>query len=101
MANSATGSYATTPEHSMRAFDQLPATVRAALRDSLEDWVPQPVLTRWNRGNVAPKDLVASIQKWDRDELNKRTYQAARGLGPYKGKKPDTSVSAKPRQRSR
>jgi hypothetical protein len=40
MGNSVSGSYQTTPELVMRAFDKLPKSARKALANAVSDWVP-------------------------------------------------------------
>ena len=89
MGNSATGSYRTTNAQTMAAFDKLPRSVRAALRDSVENWVPQPIRTMFERRGISAADCVKQIQKWDRDELVKRERQRSLASGPYKGNAPD------------
>lgn len=49
MSNSS-GSYRSTRENSMAAFDKLPPTARAALANAAINWAPQPFRTRWMRG---------------------------------------------------
>jgi len=70
MGNSG-GSYYSTPENAMRAFDKLPRTVRNALANAIFDWASQPFLTQWRRG-TSPKKLVALIREWDREACAKR-----------------------------
>jgi len=80
MGNSS-GSYCSTRENSMRAYDKLPASARAALANASYDWATQPFLTgferrgRWKTG----KELAAYISKIDRDEVGKK---ARRLYGP-------------------
>jgi hypothetical protein len=77
MSNSR-GSYATTGENTMRAFDKLPASARAALREASYDWATQPFLTgferrgRWKTG----KELAAYITKIDKAEVGAMAYRA-------------------------
>ena len=88
MSNSVTGSYQTTPERSMSAFDKLPPTARRALANSIECWAVQPILTHHRRGTkgfVTGGDIALRVAKWDADELRKRENQSRRAIGPYKG----------------
>ena len=64
------GSYRTTRENSMAAYDKLHPAVRLALQEAMFCWAPQPIRTALNR-NVAPKDMVRSIAKWDADHAAK------------------------------
>lgn len=82
----------------MAAFDRLPRSVRAALRDSLENWAPQPIRTRFERG-MSAKDIVKAIAKWDANELAKREDQRARAIGPYKGNMKEFSGVLEKRKR--
>ena len=93
MSNSVSGNYATTNIQTMKAFDKLPRSVRAALRDSVENWVPQPIRTMFERRGVSAADCVKQIQKWDREELAKRERQRAGATGPYKGNVPDKIIA--------
>jgi len=71
------GSYYSTPERHMRAYDKLPRTVRQALADADFDYATQPVLTHWRRG-ASPKALVRLIRQWDRkDRKRKRRSPSA------------------------
>jgi uncharacterized protein DUF6525 len=49
-ANVRGGNYRTTKENAMKAFDKLPPEARSALANAVEDWVPQPFLTKLWRG---------------------------------------------------
>ena len=75
------GSYVTTTENTMKAFDKLPASARAALANANYDWATQPFYTgfekrgRWKTG----KELAAYIAKIDREEVGKK---ALRFYGP-------------------
>jgi len=48
--NSTGGSYYTTTKAMMKAYDKLPPAARQAFANSIENWVPQPLLTRYRRG---------------------------------------------------
>jgi hypothetical protein len=65
--NSPSGSYRTTKEKMMKAFDKLPPTSRAALANADHNWVPQLVLTQWRRGQPV-QYLAILINHWDRLE---------------------------------
>ncbi len=82
----------------MRAFDKLPKSAREALANAVEDWVPQPILTRHNnqwRGYETGAEIAATIAKWDREELAKREDQRRRAVGPSKGNAPDREYRAR------
>src|SRR5262245_55431785 len=90
MSNTHHGSYPTTTEAMMRAFDALPPAARKALADAIENWVPQPLLTRYRRGQFrAGGEIAAIIGRWDRNELVKRQEQRRRAAGAYKGNAPE------------
>lgn len=66
------GSYATTPERTMKAFDQLPRSARAALSSAAIDWAVQPYLTAWRSGKFrSGRDLARDIRADDRHESRK------------------------------
>jgi Family of unknown function (DUF6525) len=89
ITNSRTGSYRTTRENVMRAFDSLPRDARAALANSVDNWVPQPLVTRYRRGILPDAAaLVERIEFWNAAELAKREHHRARAIGAYKGNKP-------------
>ena len=74
------GSYPTTPEKMMAAFDELPPSARKALADAVENWVSQPVLTRWRRGQRGyrnGREIAERVAEWDRKEDAK--IEAKRG----------------------
>jgi len=77
------GNYRTTREAMMATFDGLPPVAREALANSVEDWVPQPLLTRYRRGMLG-QEIAKVIAGWDAQELTKRENQRARGIGVYK-----------------
>jgi hypothetical protein len=100
MGNSATGSYQTTDQAVMRAFDSLPAAAREALRNSIENWVPQPLAARWRKGQSTPTELVSFVVNWDKKEMAAREDQRRRAIGPYKGNQRDpdyTSSKTRPK----
>lgn len=73
MSNSK-GSYYSTTENSMTAYDKLPPTARRALQDAAFCWAPQPVLTRWRKGRAGYKtgaDIAKTVAKWDRSKIAK------------------------------
>lgn len=50
MGHNSAGSYRTTRELAMRAYDALPREVRDALKEAVADFVPQPLVTDMRRG---------------------------------------------------
>ena len=78
------GSYATTPQATMAAFDRLPKVVREALAASAENLVAEPFLERWQRGEPA-----TYVARWIADFSDRivLAYQEDRaaGVGPYQG----------------
>ena len=68
-SNNDRGSYRTTKANMMRAFDKLPTEVRRALAAAAFNYVPQPLLTRWARGDWKPETLIWLIDYWDQREL--------------------------------
>ncbi len=96
MGNSVTGGYRTTAAKTMAAFDKLPPSARAALSGAVENWVCQPVLTRFNRrakGFCNGPEIAETVARWNRDELAKREHQRSRAIGPYKGNVPDNMAA--------
>ena len=93
MGNSLGGNYHATRENIMAAFDKLPQPVREALANAVENWVPQPVLTRLRRGDMTPAQMVAQIGRWNAQELAKRETKRARASGPYAGNVPDWKIA--------
>ena len=64
------GSYRTTRENMMKAFDKLPREVRMALCEAPENWVPQPLLTKIRRGRRAD-DVAFMVRTWSRNFIEK------------------------------
>jgi len=95
------GGYPTTTEAMMRAFDKLPRTVRMALANSVENWVPQPIRTRFERGQWTAPECLKRIAKWNADELAKREYQRSRAIDVYRGNAPDLDPMKARRRRRR
>lgn len=80
--NSGGGSYYTTPQNSMKAFDKLPPSARRALAFSNNDWAVQPVLTRWRNGQRGWKtgpQVAERVAEWDRKESAKYRRRMERG----------------------
>lgn len=76
MANSK-GSYYSTTENSMAAYDKLPPTARKALQDAVFCWAPQPIVTRWRNGSKGYKtgaDIAKTVAQWDRNKLAKAKH---------------------------
>jgi hypothetical protein len=101
-SNTIGGSYRTNPAKKMRAFDKLPPATRAALANGVEDWVPQPLLTKCRHRELGwtDEELASLVRWWDATELAQRAKQRARGTGPYKGSHPDQQ-SLKPERERR
>ena len=77
MSSNSKGSYRTTTDLMMRAFDKLPAEVRQALAAADHNYVAQPLLTRARRG-CPPKRLVKIIRQWDEKRADKYYRQLGR-----------------------
>lgn len=97
MSNGSRGSYRTTRENVMRAFDNLPPAARIALANALDNWVAQPFLTMQRRESRSGEYIAQWIEVCNARELAKREHQRARAIGPYKGNWPDAEF----RRRSR
>lgn len=69
MGNS-NGTYQTTREASMRAYDKLPPMVREAVANAAFDWAPQPIVTLLRKGH-SPERIVAAVAAWDEKEIKK------------------------------
>ena len=52
------GTYRTTREGMMAAYDQLPPQARVTLANAIDNWVPQPVLACYHR----TRDIIATVQ---------------------------------------
>ena len=100
MSHNSQGGYPTTTEAMMKAFDKLPRSIRIALANSVENWVPQPIRTRFERDKWTVTECLKRITKWDADELAKREYQRSRAIGVYRGNTPDPEPM-KPRRKRR
>jgi hypothetical protein len=72
------GSYRTTPKRTMRAYDELPPSVRRALSNSVFDWAAQPWLTLLRRDGWTPKEIVEDIARGDRWALNRERKRTGR-----------------------
>jgi len=94
--NSTGGSYYTTTKAMMKAYDKLPPAARQAFANSIENWVPQPLLTRYRRGWLKTGSECADlVNHWDLRELAKREEQRRRAVGPYKGNVPEKLCKAR------
>lgn len=87
MSFNSKGSYRTTRENMMRAFDRLPAPVREALRNAAFNYAPQPYATDIKRGDD-PVRVAARVSIFDRYRMAKDRkkvwgpdYPAANGDG--------------------
>lgn len=82
----------------MRAFDKLPVTVRVQLANSIENWAPQPLLTRYRRNAGDDFAVMDEIARWNKHELDQRTKQRAKASGPYKGNSPEIETRGRKRK---
>jgi len=74
----------------MKAFDKLPPAARRALANAVDNWVPQPFLTRYRQGWFKTGSEIADrIKQADLRELAKREQQRRRAVGVYKGNAPE------------
>ena len=88
MSSNSKGSYQTTPQNMMAAFDKLPPTARAALANAAFNYAAQPVKTRWNRGDPGyktGKDIATSIAAWDKRRIAKDRWKVWGIVEPTKG----------------
>jgi hypothetical protein len=92
MSNSS-GSYRSTDQAAMRAYDKLPPAARKALADAAFNWAPQPIVTKWNRGYVGYKtgpDIARKVVEWDADRIAKdrsRVWGVKGDAAKIKGKR--------------
>lgn len=73
MGNSS-GSYRSSRENSLAAFDKLPPSAREALANAAFDWAPQPIVTSWRRGVTGMKtgkEIAARVAEWDAQQIAK------------------------------
>lgn len=87
MTGNGSGTYRTTPERSMRAFDQLPPALRDALNDAQFKWADQPFLTTFRArigsgGNPAQvtADLVEILVRLDAEAADQDAVRELRGV---------------------
>lgn len=71
------GTYASTPQLSMRAFDKLPSRVRQRLAACIDDWATQPILTLV-RGGMTTDYLIRLIDRWDEESREEHHYRMDR-----------------------
>jgi hypothetical protein len=94
------GSYRTTTANVMRSFDRLPPEAREALANAPSNWVPQPFLTSWRRGEFKTgQELAHWIAVLSRRTIAKWEDQRSRGVRPYKGCKPASQFELTTRRR--
>jgi hypothetical protein len=62
------GTYWTTLEAMMRAFDELPPSVRRALANAVFDWATPPLLREYHDGK-SPRKIIKDLARWEREEL--------------------------------
>ena len=75
------GSYRSTRENLMAAYDKLPPSARKALQDAAFNWAPQPIVTHWRRGTFKTGEVIAAkVVDWDRDHIRK-TAKRTWGIG--------------------
>jgi hypothetical protein len=73
MSNSR-GSYATTSQRTMAAYDKLPPSARKALQDAVVSWAVQPIYSRWRDGRKGYKtgsEIAARVAEWDAKQIAK------------------------------
>ena len=99
--SSGTRKYRTTIANAMNAFDKLPSEARVALANAAGNWVPQPFLTKYRRGEFDAAGLAKWIGILNDVELAEREHQRARAIGVYKGNKPDAGTAERSARRRR
>lgn len=62
------GSYQISDEAVWDRFDRLPQAVRERLTEANQDWVPSPLTRDWQRGRASASALIATINRWDRED---------------------------------
>jgi Family of unknown function (DUF6525) len=69
MSTNSRGSYRTTRENVMRAFDALTPAARKALREAAFNWVPQQIRTRYRKGYDTDETIGTFIAWWDAEKV--------------------------------
>jgi hypothetical protein len=80
------GSYRTTLEAFMKAYDKLPRRLRDALKYSAHDWVPQRFLTAWRQGATVDT-LIERVGVADSVEFAMYEKDLACGFRPKPGRR--------------
>jgi predicted Zn-dependent protease with MMP-like domain len=70
VGHNSAGSYRTTRELAMRAYDTLPREVRDALKEAVADFVPQPLVTDMRQG-ASIAALLKRVEGWDAVERSR------------------------------
>lgn len=84
------GTYRTTPELAMAAFDKLPPVARKAFANAVANYAPQPWLTRYRRGEFKTGDEIAVwVRLYDLPQLEQWEEQRQLAIGAYKGNAPE------------
>ena len=84
MTGNTEGSYITTTEAMMQAYDKLPASVRQVLQNAPDNWVPQPLLTDYKRKctrlfpSVAAKLVARRAERWSEIGVKEHWYRMNR-----------------------
>lgn len=76
------GSYRTTPERQMKAYDKMPKRLREVVANTNTDWATAPILTMFIKaGWVGAVDLcIKKIAEWERSKFS--ALSMARVWGP-------------------
>ena len=79
------GTYETTTENMLRAYDKLSPSVKKALMESNQDWVPQPLVTKQNqlrKDGMSQEDidrfLMDIIEGWNKYDSDEHFYRIER-----------------------
>jgi hypothetical protein len=62
------GDYSVTLDAEMKAFDRLPAPLRRALADSVENFSAHALFKRFLRRGHSPEFALATLDRWNREE---------------------------------
>ncbi len=82
--SNAEGTYRTTTENMMKAFDKLPSELRQALANSHDNWVAQPVLKIYRRKcernfpSDAVKYCLDMLKRWNDEAADEHWYRMRR-----------------------
>ncbi|WP_342711537.1 DUF6525 family protein [Bradyrhizobium sp. B124] len=102
MSNTNAASRVAYEKRTMAYFDRLPRSVRHAVANARFDWTLNKLLRAYERGHASAPELVAAVERMDKEETAKTRFRAWGGEYPiFAGELTHIPLARKPKRKNR